>query len=385
MFRALGAGLSGNSLQENCLGCREGDGVARRLQLNRRMRMRSVPAWVSLLILSWFWTVTATAVAWDAHGHRTITYLAIDGLPPDMPSWLREARYAARIADQSNEPDRWRGTRRPAIRHEANPEHYINAEDLEYFGLTLESLPRLRYEYFRAMAIARHEHPGRFPPYDPSSDEDKTREWPGFLPHAIAEHHAKLQASFNSMRILEILNDPARSHELEQARSNVIYHMGVLSHFVGDAAQPLHTTRHHHGWVGENPRGYTTDYGIHAYIDGRILRIHSLDYASLRPRMNYIAVDAQDPWPEILAFIRRSLDEVEPLYAMRKDGSLEQAPGRAFIADRLCDGAAMLSALYRAAWESSEPTEQDVAAFVRFAGRRTEAPDLTRPEPATVP
>ena len=22
---------------------------------------------------------------------------------------------------------------------------------------------------------------------------------------------------------------------------------------VGDAAQPLHTTRHHHGWVGDNP------------------------------------------------------------------------------------------------------------------------------------
>jgi hypothetical protein len=316
------------------------------------------------------------AAAWDAHGHRTITYLALDGLSPDMPEWLREHAAAARIADQANEPDRWRGTRRPAIAHEANPEHYINAEDLETFGLTLETIPELRYEYFRAMVRARDSHPERFPPYDQGRDPHKTREWPGFLPHAIAEHHAKLQAAFSTMRVLEILNDPRRRHEVEQARSNVIYHMGVLSHFVGDAAQPLHTTRHHHGWVGDNPHGYTTEYGFHAYIDGRILRIHALGFDELRPEMVYFDIDADDPWPEILAYIRRALDRVEPLYILERDGTLVQEEGKAFIAARLRDGGAMLSALYRAAWTSSEPSESEVSAFVRFAGRPTPVPDL---------
>ena len=39
--------------------------------------------------------------------------------------------------------------------------------------------------------------------------------------------------------------------------------MGVMGHYVGDCAQPLHTTKHHNGWVGENPHGYTTWPGLH--------------------------------------------------------------------------------------------------------------------------
>jgi hypothetical protein len=318
---------------------------------------------------------------WDAHGHRTITYLAIDGLSPDMPGWIRQPQFAVRIADQSNEPDRWRSTRRTPIQHEANPEHYINAEDLEFFGLRLQALPRHRYEYVRAMAIARHLHPQRFPSIDSARDQDKTREWPGFLAHAIAEHHAKLQASFFTYRVLSGLNEPRRAHELEQARENIIYHMGILSHFFGDGAQPLHTTRHHHGWVGENPAGYTTEYGFHSYIDGRILDIHRLSFANLRPRIEYFSVDPQDPWQDILEFIGRALAEVEPLYILQKTGDLERAAGERFIAARLNDGGAMLSALYRSAWAASEPTARDASAFVRFAGRPTETPDLTLREP----
>jgi hypothetical protein len=325
------------------------------------------------------------ADGWNAHGHRTITYLALDGLTPDMPAWIREPQYTARIADQSNEPDRWRSTRRTAIQHEANPEHYLNVEDLEAFGLTLLDLPRHRYEYFRAMALARHQHPDRFRPVE-GRDEDKTREWPGFLAHAIAEHHAKLQASFFTLRVLEILSEPARALEVEQARSNVIYHMGILSHFVGDAAQPLHVTKHHHGWVGENPAGYTREYGFHSYIDGRILEIHRLSFDTLHRRVRYFAIDDADPWAQILAFIGRSAAEVEPLYILQKTGDLERSPGEAFIAARLADGGAMLAALYRSAWVASVPTDRDVSAFKRFSGRPTPVPDLTMPRrPAEVP
>ena len=45
----------------------------------------------------------------------------------------------------------------------------------------------------------------------------------------------------------------------------------------GDIAQPLHTTKHHHGWKGENPNGYTTEYSIHAYIDGGVLKLHRIN------------------------------------------------------------------------------------------------------------
>src|SRR5712672_2343549 len=51
-------------------------------------------------------------------------------------------------------------------------------------------------------------------------------------------------------------------------QENLLYIMGVMGHYVGDASQPLHTTIHHHGWVGDNPQHYTTSRGFHAWIDG---------------------------------------------------------------------------------------------------------------------
>src|SRR6185436_364951 len=132
-----------------------------------------------------------------------------------------------------------------------------DCEDLEQFGLSLPNIPRLRYEYVKAMVTARIERAD--PPYDASRDQDHAKEWPGFLPYAIDEHYDKLRSSFNTLRVLEAVNDPARAAARGQARENVIYEMGILSHLVGDATQPLHTTRHHHGWVGPNPNGFTTD------------------------------------------------------------------------------------------------------------------------------
>jgi hypothetical protein len=316
-----------------------------------------------LLVLS----LCVPALGWSAHGHRTVTRLALDGLSPDMPQWLHDKDVMARLVDQSNEPDRWRGTHRPAIVHEANPEHYIDIEDLDQYGLTLEHLPEYRYEYVKEMVRARVEHPDRMIPIDEAKDRDKTKEWPGFLPWAMAEHFAKLQASFNTLRILEAVNDPERAAQLAQAEENVIYEMGILSHYVGDAAQPLHTTRHHHGWVGPNPEGYTTDNGFHAYIDGRILEIHHLDYDALKARMKFETKLSADPWPDCLAYIRRSYEHVEPLYKLQKDGTLVQDAGKEFISERLCDAGSMLAALYNAAWTASKPSAGEIGSYIKYS------------------
>lgn len=322
----------------------------------------------------------APALAWNAHGHRTVTRLALDGLAPDMPVWLHDPLVMARITDQSNEPDRWRGVRKIPIVHEANPEHYIDLEDLEQYGLTLATLPEYRYECVSQMVKARLEHPERMRPIDRAKDTDKTKEWPGFLPWAIAEHYSKLQSSFNTYRILEAVNDPERAAQLQQARENIVYEMGILSHFVGDAAQPLHTTQHHHGWVGENPGHYTTDNGFHAYIDGRILEIHHLDYEALKGRIKFeTKVKASDPWADCVTYIQRSFDQVEPLYKMQKDGSLTQDAGKVFISDRLCDAGSMLAGLYDAAWTASKPTDNEISSFIKYSEQRSKkgsaAPD----------
>ncbi len=314
------------------------------------------------------------AAAWNAHGHRTVTLLALDRLPADAPAWLRDPAIRARVADQSNEADRWRGTRAIPIRHEVNPEHYIDIEDLEPFGLRLRELSPYRYEAFRAMVLAKAANPGAFPTVE--RDTDKSKEWPGFLPWAIQEHTAKLQASFHTYRVLEAIGDPERALQLEQARQNVIYQMGMLAHFVGDAAQPLHTTRHHHGWVGENPGGFTTEFGFHSYIDGTILAIHGLNYETLRPMMPAATPgDATDAWDAGLDAIERSFAQLEPLYTMERDRTLSQDPGKALIAERLCDAGATLGLLYSMAWEAGKPTDRDIGAYIKFSEMRTRQDD----------
>lgn len=311
--------------------------------------------------------LSACAAAWDARGHRIITYVALDGLPPDAPDWLRDEQVRHRLAHQAGEPDRWRGWPAATLGHVNKPDHYLNIELLEQFGLTLDTVPPLRNEYLRVMAISKYVHPEKVEPYDAGSDRDRSREWPGFLPHAICEHYARLQACFMQVRILERIGDPNRAYQVVQARENALYHMGMLSHFVGDAAQPLHTTKHFNGWVGDNPGGYTTDRSFHAYIDGGVLDHHAITYAAVRSHVSYgLRVNRADPWRDVLALLRRSFDCVEPLYRLERDGELRGETGRQFITARLADAAATLVALYAAAWASSVPNEKQVADFIHF-------------------
>lgn len=320
----------------------------------------------------------APALAWDADGHRTITLLALDAAGDALPAFLRDEDARQRAAWQSGEPDRWRGTRAPSLTHLNNPDHYIDVEDLEPFGLTLETVPPLRYEYMRALAVGRHVHPENWenpdvPPYDPRQDPAKVNEWPGFVLHSIAENADKLRSAFNTLRVLEGLADastPRRQAQIHQARENAIYTLGVLSHFVGDTAQPLHTTRHHHGWVGPNPHAYTTDRGIHAYIDGAVLTLHALSYANLRGTpITPAQLDPRTQWDATIAFTRRSFDQVVPLYELKKSGDLDAAPGKSFISERLNDAASMLSGLILAAWRAGEPTQREIQDFARYEAK----------------
>ncbi|MGQ0628087.1 MAG: hypothetical protein ACT4PL_08310 [Phycisphaerales bacterium] len=333
--------------------------------------------------------LAAPALGWDAAGHRAITWLALDGLDPAAPAYLKDEARRHATGWQAAEADRWRNIKAPLyLAHENNPDHYIDVEDLVPFGLTLATVPKLRYQYVAVMAVQRHEHPkgpdGKSQPYNPKLDPAGQQEWPGFLPHAIVEQHAKLVSTFKTLRTLEKLADPARAPQLEMTRTNVMTLMGTLAHFVGDAAQPLHTTTHHHGWVGDNPHGYTVDRGFHSYIDGTILNIHGLNYHTLKPGQTYTReVGGTDPWEAVIAHIERSYDKVVPLYELKKSGELTRDEGKAFIAERLHDAAATLAALYNSAWKLSEPTEQEVKDFLRYDGFKPS--ELPPPAPATVP
>src|ERR1017187_9863162 len=201
------------------------------------------------------------AAAWDYEGHHTVNELAL------------AAATRVRIEYLAGEADRWRnetslknGTGL-ALGHASGPDHYLDLEDIKLYGLTPETLPPLRYDFVADIVKAREAHPEKFPAIDPARDSDHTRELSGFLPWAITENYEKLQSGFSTLAALE--KSGGTPVEIENAKEDIIYVMGVMGFLAGDASQPLHTTMYHHGWTtNDNPNHYTTSFGFHAWIDG---------------------------------------------------------------------------------------------------------------------
>jgi hypothetical protein len=115
-----------------------------------------------------------------------------------------------------------------------------------------------------------------------------------------------------------------------------------MGHYVGDAAQPLHTTIHHHGWVGENPQHYSTNRSFHSWIDGGYFRkIHGANLKAMEGRLR----PAREVWlgdrpakPEeifkaAMAFIVEQRKMLEPLYQLEKEGKLS-GKGRAGLSSK---------------------------------------------------
>src|SRR5260221_6103914 len=135
------------------------------------------------------------ALAWDYEGHRLVNQLALASLPADFPAFVRTPAARERIAFLAGEPDRWRNT--PDLNHFNGPDHYIDMEQLDDYGIDPHSLTHFRYDFVAQLALARAAHPERFKPIDPEANRDHTRQLVGFLPWAIVENYDKLRSAFS--------------------------------------------------------------------------------------------------------------------------------------------------------------------------------------------
>lgn len=267
-------------------------------------------------------------LAWDYEGHRTVNLLALASLPTNFPAALRDAAAQERVGFLAGEPDRWRNLPDRPLRHFNGLDHYFDMEYLtDYYAMTATSLSPFRYEFTAQMAAVRAKSPEKFPADD--KDNDRTKYLPGFLPWAIVENYAKLKSGFSYLKVFEEMGTP---EEVAQARQNLLYIMGTMGHYVGDATQPLHTTKHFNGWVGENPKGFATNKTFHSWIDGGYLRkVGGLKDAELRVKLRPAAPlmldgaavrDAEEVFKVVMHFLVEQHKLVEPLYEMNKDGRL---------------------------------------------------------------
>ena len=308
--------------------------------------------------------------AWDYEGHRIVNQLALASLPSDFPAFVHTPTAAERIAFLAGEPDRWRNVSDLPLRNENNPDHYLDLEQLGWAGLDPASVSPLRYEFARQFAAGRAAHPDKFPPIDPAKNADHTREWPGFLPWTITEYFGRLKSAFSYLKAFETGGGTAT--EIANAQYNIVYQMGVMGHFVGDGAQPLHVTVHHHGWEGDNPHGYTTDPKFHAWIDGGFIARASLRFSDVASRARSAKVLPAGPmagegadamFAEVMRYLRTQSGRVVPLYELEKAGKLRadgtpgSFDGRGFIEEQLLRGGEMLGSIWLTAWRTAEPDQ----------------------------
>jgi hypothetical protein len=354
--------------------------------------MRSRPSPLSLvpLLLA---LAAPCARAWDYEGHRIVNQLALASLPKEFPAFVHAVANEERVAFLAGEPDRWRNVPDLPFKHAASVEHYCDMEYITDAGLEWAAVPSFRLDFIVQFAAARAAHAKNFLPFDPAKNTDHTREWPGFAPWAVAENFAKLRSAFSYLKVFEELGTP---DEIMNAQANVLYVMGTMGHYVGDCAQPLHTTKHHNGWVGENPQGYSTWPGLHSWVDGGIIAKAGIRSAQIAPRVKTAEViplaarpDGRDPlFVAAVEYLLRQNQQVEPLYRLEKAGKLGHGEqpmtdeARTFIEARLLEGGQMLGDIWLTAYKAAVPDTYLRSALIKRATASGATPTGAGEKPA---
>jgi hypothetical protein len=211
---------------------------------------RALPALLALTVVM----IAPNASAWDSRTHRLITRLAVDALPP---SALKNAMVANEGAVEQHTEDPDTVLRRRFGRAEER-HHFI---DLEDFGRDPFAVLSPDYAVMRSRISLR------------------TLRRAGSLPWTIAR----------------VSDDLARAWR-DGTCAEVMRQSGYLAHYVGDATQPLHTTKHFDGYYG--------DRGVHSRFEGAADHDVGQIAKLAAPDVHVAALDS--PWSAAIAEIRDS-------------------------------------------------------------------------------
>jgi len=298
-----------------------------------------ISALLALLLLD----ATPLAFGWGNEGHTYVNRVAAEKVPASMPLFFRQSE--AEIAYLGPEPDRWRSPSEFALKNSQEPDHFIDLERVSW----LDPLPQGRYQFYRKLFEKRATMTDHADDYLP--------EHVGLQPYITMEIYDRLKAGFREYRKLKKAGKPT----LPVQRA-IVFYAGWLGHYVGDAAQPLHTTIHSNGWVGDNPNGYTTGHQIHWQFEGTFVaaNIAAADFAA----QVHAPAKLDDPFNDYMAYLKHSHELVEKVYILEKAGGFTgrgSPESLQFTRERLAAGSQMLLNLWYTAWlESAKP---EVPAF----------------------
>jgi hypothetical protein len=287
--------------------------------------------------------------AWGATAHEWISGIAVEKLPDGVPAFVRPPEAAADIAVIGREPDRSKGAGKT---HDADRDsaHWMSlADDGSVVGvLPLAELPETRENYdtlLRARGFTQYQA--------------------GYLFYAIVDGWQQIRKDFAYWRAAvkgaESATTPDERAWFENDRKLremlTLRDIGIWSHFVGDASQPLHVSVHYEGWGNyPNPKGYTMK-DIDAYFEGEFVR-HNLQRAAVAAEVGPYRDCKCSIEEKTKALLLATLAEVEPLYALEKEGGLKPGDPRgiAFATARLAAGATAVRDMIVDAWRQSAHT-----------------------------
>ncbi len=314
-------------------GCRWNDfGVFSRMN---RFRVHLV---ASSVLMAGLLLIPATLDAWGDAGHRLVGLAAAQRTPEDMPAFFRAA--SQQLAYLNPEPDRWKDraerTIDPALEGGTSPEHYIDMDLVSPAALRAALAAANRFAYadtLRAAGVAANTM--------------------GLLPFEMLELAQQLRGDF---RLWRIAPDSTVRSWIE---ARIIDDAGILGHYVADGSNPHHTTKHHNGWVGENPRGYTSDNRFHSRFESAFVQAH-MRLPDILAGMTNEARVLPNLREAIVTYLTISFGQLDRLYELDKltpfqpeTSTVEQ---KAFAAARLAAGADMLRDIWYTAWVTSAPS-----------------------------
>jgi len=289
---------------------------------------------VGLLLILAAVLLPTLAPGWGDVGHTAINRAAAKKIPPSMPGFLRAA--ANRIGWLGPEPDRWRSRLEQPLDDAQAPDHFINLERVDW----LRPLPPDRYRFIRDVYQYRAAHPqADVPPPEKI----------GFQPYITIEVFDRLKVAFREFRHAQ-----AERRSTADAEANAIFYAGWLGHYVGDGSNPMHTSIQYNGWVGPNPKGYSTAHDVHSKMETK--------FVNANPEVTRIADlvgtprHLERPFEDYVSYLRESQSKIDRAYQLEKVGGFDgqgSAESREFIRQQLGRGAQMLLNLWYTAWVDS--------------------------------
>jgi hypothetical protein len=291
--------------------------------------------------------VHADAFAWGAYGHRLVSGVGARAFTADLPAFLRTPEAASEIERLGPEMDRLKGSGKEWDGEE-DPGHYLDLDDAGGIGgiVNLRDLPVTREDYDTALRKV-------------NLDQYKM----GYLPYSIVQGYEQVVTDLAFWRI-DNVGASKSATDADKAffaadralqETLAIRDIGVWSHFVADASQPLHASIHFNGWGNyPNPKNYSSSRTIHARFETALV-LKAATPALIAQRIKPFVPCGCTIDAYVAKYLGATLAAVPAVYDLEAQGAIDAATPAAanLMLDQVAAGAQALRDLVSEAWLAS--------------------------------